>query len=333
MKDYTMQLKLINILSDGKIYSNNNLTKILGIDSISINNHIESLKNWGLNISIFGNTNYSIGHSIELLDEKAIQLQFKKNTVSVFSIIDSTNQYLLRNINNLKSGDICISEYQESGRGKQESKWFSPFGNNIYMSIHWQMNNMRFSVIGLSLAIGIVISEKLQSIGVKDVLIKWPNDIYVYDKKLAGILIELKMNKITNNLNIIIGIGININMKSVNFTDINPQWINLQELGYKIDRNEFLIGLVINIKKYLAIFERYGFLYFLSKWFKFDYLINKYVKLVVSNNKEIYGIVRGIDQTGSLLLEQNGKISSWVEGKVFLLSLQQSYKKHFLYRN
>ena len=79
-------------------------------------------------------------------------------------VIDSTNQYLLDRLDELKSGDACVAEYQQAGRGRRGRKWFSPFGANLYLHV-LASGTRPAAAIGLSTVIGIVIAEVLQSLG------------------------------------------------------------------------------------------------------------------------------------------------------------------------
>ncbi|MDR8263241.1 biotin--[acetyl-CoA-carboxylase] ligase, partial [Acinetobacter baumannii] len=92
------------------------------------------------------------------------------------------------------------------------------------------------AAIGLSLVIGIVIAEVLQQLGAEQVRVKWPNDIYLQDRKLSGILVELT-GKTGDAAQIVSGAGINLVMRRVESDVVNQGWISLQEAGVVIDRN------------------------------------------------------------------------------------------------
>ncbi|RDT55333.1 biotin--[acetyl-CoA-carboxylase] ligase, partial [Klebsiella pneumoniae] len=80
-------------------------------------------------------------------------------------------------------------ENQQAGRGRRGRKWFSPFGANLYLSMYWRLEQGPAAAIGLSLVIGIVMAEVLHDLGADQVRVKWPNDLYLNDRKLAGILV------------------------------------------------------------------------------------------------------------------------------------------------
>ncbi|WP_426817312.1 bifunctional biotin--[acetyl-CoA-carboxylase] ligase/biotin operon repressor BirA [Winslowiella sp. 2C04] len=316
MRDNTVPLALVSILADGEFHSGEQLGETLGMSRAAINKHIQTLKDWGLDVFTVTGKGYSLAAPIQLLNEESIALQLDKHRVSVIPVIDSTNQYLLDRMDSLQSGDACVAEYQQAGRGRRGRQWFSPFGSNLYLSMFWRLEQGPAAAMGLSLVIGIVMAEVLQELGAKDVRVKWPNDLYLQDRKLAGILVELT-GKTGDAANLVIGAGINLAMRLPDASVVNQGWINLQEAGINIDRNALTAMLVNKLRRTLLDFERDGLAPFLQRWAALDNFINRPVKLLIGD-REVLGIARGIDQQGGLLLEQDGVTKSWVGGEISL---------------
>ncbi|MFO3906448.1 bifunctional biotin--[acetyl-CoA-carboxylase] ligase/biotin operon repressor BirA [Enterobacter hormaechei] len=320
MKDHTVPLKLIAILADGDFHSGEQLGEQLGMSRAAINKHIQTLRDWGVDVFTVPGKGYSLPEPVQLLNEAFIHSQIADNSVTVLPVIDSTNQYLLDRLNELKSGDSCVAEYQQAGRGRRGRKWFSPFGANLYLSMYWRLEQGPAAAIGLSLVIGIVLAEVLQSLGAEDVRVKWPNDLYLKDRKLAGILVELT-GKTGDAAQIVMGAGINLVMRNVQADEINQGWINLQEAGIAIDRNVLAVQVINELRHSLRIFEQEGLAPFLPRWEKLDNFVHRPVKLIIGD-KEIYGTSRGINEQGALLLEQEGVIKPWVGGEISLRSAE-----------
>jgi len=316
VRDNTVPLTLISILADGEFHSGEQLGEQLGMSRAAINKHIQTLRDWGIDVFTVPGKGYSLPEPIQLLDEAFILSQISEGTVNVLPVIDSTNQYLLERLNKLKSGDACIAEYQQAGRGRRGRQWFSPFGTNLYLSMYWRLEQGPAAAIGLSLVIGIVIAEVLQRLGAHDVRVKWPNDLYLNDKKLAGILVELT-GKTGDAAQIVMGAGINLAMKSVASEVVNQGWINLQQVGLNIDRNQLAVSLIKELRQALVHFEREGLIPFLTRWQKLDNYIDRPVKLIIGE-REVFGIARGINEQGGLLLEQDGIIKAWIGGEISL---------------
>jgi BirA family biotin operon repressor/biotin-[acetyl-CoA-carboxylase] ligase len=316
MKDNRIPLTLISILADGEFHSGEQLGDQLGMSRAAINKHIQTLRDWGVDVFTVPGKGYSLPDPIQLLNEELIKSQIETGSVAVLPVIDSTNQYLLDRIETLQSGDACIAEYQQAGRGRRGRQWFSPFGANLYLSMFWRLEQGPAAAVGLSLVIGIVMAEVLRELGAENVRVKWPNDLYLNDRKLAGILVELT-GKTGDAAQIVIGAGINLAMRNVATDVINQSWINLQEAGINIDRNALAIRIIKELRKALYLFEDEGLIPFLPRWELLDNFINRQVKLIIGD-KEIHGISRGINEQGGLLLEQDGVIKPWVGGEISL---------------
>ncbi|WP_414165256.1 bifunctional biotin--[acetyl-CoA-carboxylase] ligase/biotin operon repressor BirA [Superficieibacter sp. BNK-5] len=320
MKDNTIPLTLISILSDGDFHSGEQLGERLGMSRAAINKHIQTLRDWGVDVFTVPGKGYSLPEPIQLLNEQLIRSQIEYGSVAVLPVIDSTNQYLLDRINELQSGDACIAEYQQAGRGRRGRKWFSPFGANLYLSMYWRLEQGPAAAIGLSLVIGIVMAEVLHDLGATQVRVKWPNDLYLQDRKLSGILVELT-GKTGDAAQIVIGAGINMAMRRVEEDVVNQGWITLQEAGIAIDRNALAVRLIKELRTSLQLFELEGLTPYLSRWEKLDNFINRQVKLIIGD-REIVGISRGINAQGALMLEQNGEIKPWMGGEISLRSAE-----------
>jgi len=316
MKDITVPLHLISILADGEFHSGEQLGTAMGMSRAAINKHIQTVRDWGVDIFTVPGKGYSLPHPIQLLDEATIISMLPAGRVSVLPVIDSTNQYLLDRISELSSGDACVAEYQQAGRGRRGRKWFSPFGSNLYLSMYWKLDQGPAAAMGLSLVIGIVMAEVLQRLGAEDVRVKWPNDLYLKDRKLAGILVELT-GKTGDAAQLVIGAGINLKMREPIADTINQGWINLQEAGVNIDRNELTATLLKELRAALLHFEKEGLAPFITRWRGLDNFLDRPVKLLIGD-QEIHGIGRGIDQQGALLLEQEGIIKPYIGGEISL---------------
>lgn len=316
MKDITVPLKLIKILSDGEFYSGELLGEMMGMSRAAINKHIQTIRDWGIDVFTVTGKGYSLPAPMQLLDEDVILRRLPEGGVTVLPVVDSTNQYILERLDTLSSGDACLAEYQQSGRGRRGRQWFSPFGANLYLSLYWRLEQGPAAAVGVSLVIGIVMAEVLHKLGADGVRVKWPNDLYLKDRKLAGILVELT-GKTGDAANLVIGAGINLQMREPAPDTISQGWINLQEAGIDINRNTLASTLISELRGALAIFELQGLEPFIPRWEKLDNYFNRPVRLIIGN-REIYGIDRGIDRQGALLLENDGLVTPYIGGEISL---------------
>lgn len=320
MKDSKVPLKLIALLADGGSHSGEHLGESLGMSRAAINKHIQTIREWGVDVFTVPGKGYSLPNPIQLLEADRILKLLEDKRVTVLPVVDSTNQYLLDRICKLQSGDACIAEYQQAGRGRRGQQWVSPFGTNLYLSMFWRLEQGPAAAMGLSLVIGIVMAEVLQRLGAEDVRVKWPNDLYLNDRKLAGILVELT-GKTGDAAHLVMGAGINLAMCGTNADAINQGWINLQEAGISIDRNELAATLLNELRQSLKQFENDGLTPFVARWHSLDNFIDRPVKLLIGE-QQIFGIARGIDQQGALLLDQQGVIKTFIGGEISLRSAE-----------
>ncbi|NKI74443.1 bifunctional biotin--[acetyl-CoA-carboxylase] ligase/biotin operon repressor BirA [Dickeya sp. CFBP 2040] len=316
MKDYTVPLRLVSILADGEFYSGEYLGELMGMSRAAINKHIQTIKEWGLDVFTVTGKGYALSAPIELLNADEIRSKIPGGNIAVLPVIDSTNQYLLDRLDSIYSGDACIAEYQQAGRGRRGRQWFSPFGSNLYLSLYWRLEQGPAAAVGVSLVIGIIMAEVLHQLGAEGVRVKWPNDLYLHDRKLAGILVELN-GRTGDAAHLVIGAGINLRMNSSGSNVINQGWINLQEAGIDINRNMLAVKIITELRTALVVYEQQGLSSFISRWKSLDNFYNRTVKLIVGN-REIIGIDKGIDSQGALLLEQDGEIQSYIGGEISL---------------
>ncbi|STD31379.1 Bifunctional protein BirA [Edwardsiella tarda] len=316
MRDITVPLKLIALLSDGDFHSGEHLGESLGMSRAGINKHIQTLRDWGIDVFTVPGKGYCLPTPMQLLSAEAITAQLPHARVTVLPVVDSTNQYLLDRISELQSGDACVAEYQQAGRGRRGRQWFSPFGANLYLSMYWKLEQGPAAAMGLSLVIGIVMAEVLRELGADGVKVKWPNDLYLNDRKLAGILVELT-GKTGDAANIVIGAGINLMMRNPDANVVDQQWINLQEVGVTIDRNRLVACLLGRLRATLTEFELRGLAPFIARWRALDNFIDRPVRLLIGE-QTIHGIARGIDAQGALLLERDGVVTPFIGGEISL---------------
>lgn len=316
--------ELIKRLADGQFISGQVLATDTGVSRTAISKHIKVLTEMGLDIFSVQGKGYKLANPIQLLEQQVIVQKLRQqgatNIVEVHNLIDSTNSYLMRRLpNNVTHGQVCIAEYQSSGRGRRGKQWISPFGSHLYLSMYWHLEQGLSAAMGISIVIGLAVSDVLKSEYDLDVQLKWPNDIYVEGKKLAGILVELEGQSVGPG-NCVIGLGLNLNMPQQSAVQIDQPWTDLQQaVNTPIDRNQLAANLITTISKRLEQHHKFGLAPMLNDWQRQDYFINQAVRLV-TGEKETRGICRGINASGALLLEVDGKQKPIYGGEVSLRS-------------
>ena len=212
---------------------------------------------------------------------------------------------------------ISIAEFQKQGRGRQNRKWFSPFGAGISSSIFKHLSK-NINPIGLSLYLGIRIIDALDEIGFHGIKLKWPNDLYYKDKKLGGILVDIYQN---SDLDSVISLGIGINYclpdnKNFNF-DTEKTPIDLCSIikDENIDRSRVAGHLLKRVIENLNSFNENSLKDEQERWKDIDYLYAKTITIEVVD-KQITGINRGITSDGELILEVDSKRIKIITGHI-----------------
>lgn len=168
---------------------------------------------------------------------------------------------------------------------------------------------------GLSLVVGLAVLRALESLGVRDAGLKWPNDLLQGGKKIAGILLELSGDP-ADLCHVVIGIGINVNMKTA--TDIGQPWTSLREaLGELVDRSRLLSALNRQLADYLDRHSREGFAASREEWESCNLWQGAQVILSTALSS-IEGRVLGVDSRGALRLEVDGVEQGFSGGELSL---------------
>jgi BirA family biotin operon repressor/biotin-[acetyl-CoA-carboxylase] ligase len=312
--------QLVGLLNDKDFVSGEFLSQKLEVTRSSISNHIKALNELGLDIYSIKGRGYKLAKAIDLLSQSQIIAELPKYPhshepqVIVENIVGSTNDVIKLKGDKLPQGSLCIAEAQTNGRGRRGKTWVSPFGASIYLSMLWRFDSGYQSMAGLSLLVGLAVNRALIRIGVTDCQVKWPNDIYHQNKKLAGILIEVE-GQIGEITTAIIGIGVNANLPNKDlaidqaYTDISTA------LSHEADRNRFAAGLIDCLWQMLPQFQKNGLAPFMSEWERADLFVGKEICLI-SGSYENKGTSRGIDSSGALLMEANGEIRAYHGGEI-----------------
>lgn len=313
---------LIKLLQDGEFHSGESLGGILGVSRAAVWKQLKGLDLIGIKVESVKGMGYRLQTPFILLDRQQIEDGLRTNifvrNVTVLDEIDSTNAELLRRLssNVAEAGCIVLSESQSSGRGRRGRKWVSTFGKGLNFSMSWSFYAGASSLDGLSLLVGISVVKVLESIGVSEARLKWPNDIFVRNRKLAGILLEIT-GEPTGFCHVVIGIGLNIFAHdSVEFID--QPWISLDQIiGKFIDRNQLVVLLVSTLVSNLNKFEISGFAPFVSQWMEHDGFCGQEVFVIVGE-KSFLGIAKGVTDSGELKLETSDGVCVFNGGEVSL---------------
>ena len=236
--------------------------------------------------------------------QKALEGRRLGQRIHYFPAVDSTNLYAreLAERGGLE-GEIVVAESQTSGKGRLGRSWVSPPNLNIYLSVILLPKLPPLHAPQITLMSAVALAETVQSFVPFPPEIKWPNDILVRGKKLAGILTESSCDPDRIRY-VVLGIGVNLNFSP----ELMPESIretatSLLILGSKpVDRTAFVVQLIQNLDRCYGELEERGFSFMAERWSGFFRLTGKRVRVQMLE-QTVLGKALGIDRDGALILE------------------------------
>ncbi|HEY1266391.1 MAG TPA: biotin--[acetyl-CoA-carboxylase] ligase [Candidatus Binatia bacterium] len=228
-------------------------------------------------------------------------------TIHYFAELDSTNRaaYKLAG-EGAAEGEVVLAEAQTRGKGRLGRSWFSPPGLNLYLSVILRPKLSPSDAPQLTLVAAVALADTVRRFLGRAPAIKWPNDILVGGKKLAGILTESSVDSQRLHF-VVVGVGVNLNMPaSMLPEDIRGLATSLLILTNQMaDRTSFAKELIHSLDRCYGELEQSGFPPMAARWESFFELKGRKVK-VEMGDRVVLGIARGIDRDGALILEKQG---------------------------
>lgn len=322
-----MRDKIIEVILNSKddYISGEELSKKLGISRAAIWKHMKVLKEEGYNIESVNRKGYRlIEHPNDLLTYQSIshklETKIMGSNIIHFETIDSTNDYAKKVASHESEGTVIISEEQTKGKGRVGRTWYSESKEGIWMSVILKPNMIPQKAPFITLIAGASIAKALNNLGV-ETTIKWPNDIIINNKKIAGILTELSAEIEIINY-IVLGIGINV--KTMEFSqEISEIATSLYKEGYKISRVDLVRNILEEFEKlYIKYINEDSKEETLSICRDFSAIIGKDVYLIKGQEKEL---VRCLDmnEEGNLVVQtKDNIIKEIISGEVSIRGVE-----------
>lgn len=286
--------------------SGEELASKLNITRQALWKHVSTLQQKGYQIAAVPHLGYKLINSPNKLYPWDIQYnlntKFIGKKIYHYETTESTQDIGWQlGFKKLPEGTLIVSEIQRKGRGRLRRNWASPKGG-LYLSLLLKptfITPNRISQIILLSGLSCIHAIK-EGTGIECSL-KWPNDIFLDNKKVGGILCELNAESDRVNF-VVVGIGININIDQ---KTLPPKTSSLGiEKNSKINRVKLLKAILENIEKYYISLKNGGFSSIRQEWEKFCFILGKRVKVKIQL-KEIEGQAEGIDKMGRLILRKN----------------------------
>ncbi|GGB06872.1 bifunctional biotin--[acetyl-CoA-carboxylase] ligase/biotin operon repressor BirA [Agarivorans gilvus] len=309
--------QLLKHIADGQFYSGESLAQALGVSRTTIASYIKHYSELGLDIYKVKGKGYRLAKPLSLLDNEQLAASLAENSLQVFEQLDSTNAWLMQHQQQLDHGQVVLAEYQSAGRGRRGRQWQTPYAGQLCMSMLWRLQDGIEATMGLSLAVGLAVVESLEKLGYSGLALKWPNDIYMHGAKLGGVLIELQ-GQSDSEVSLVMGMGLNVRVEQQQASLIDQKFAQLELDGEVVDRNQLAVTLIQALNQMFEQFSSHGFAKLQQRWNHYDVFSGQQVSLHFSQDKQVSGIAKGVDQQGQLLLEIDGVEQRFMAGEVSL---------------
>ena len=310
-------LKVLNFLEshESEYLSGQDLSDVLKISRVAVWKHIEKIRSLGYRIDSKQKRGYKFVNRTEKLLPWEITTKIKSKFIGrriyYFDEIDSTQNYALQISNNTnENGAIIIAEKQTHGKGRLNRKWYSPEGG-IWLSviIHPEFQISDATIIPL--AASLALCESIKKVHKIKTDVKWPNDITIDGKKVAGMLIDTSIqgNKVEN---LVLGIEINF---AVNIQQIekrlknSPNFYGVTSLfpeKNKPSKIELLVQFLLELEKVINSLIKGKNTQIIRDWSKHTNMFGKTISVNTGNGK-ISGIAKKIDSDGALIIKTGTK--------------------------
>lgn len=316
-------LSVLRVLSDGQFHSGENLAQRFNVSRTTIWKTIHAGKAQDIDIFSVRGRGYKLAIPLMFLDVADILKNCavaNQVRLKIYPELESTNSTLTQLANeNSPSGTCIMAEIQTAGKGRRGRKWASSLGASLTFSLLWRFDCGAAGLSGLSLVVGVALIRALNEVGVTAQL-KWPNDVLINHKKLAGILIELQ-GDMDGPSAAVIGIGINRCLTKALQQLIDQPVTDIVQHQNNINANELMGNLLTHLFIVLTQFSVKGFSAFQAEWQHYHAYQLQNVRLLAPDGTEQTGIALGVDFDGALLFEGiNGK-KRVISGEVSLRAL------------
>ena len=255
----------LRALADGRFHSGEDIARSLGRSRATLSEALKAAPSMGIEIFSVPGRGYRLAEPIEFLDAAALATTLAASGVRVVVAdeIDSTSTKLMAMAaEGAASGTCLAAEWQSAGRGRRGRSWVSSLGGSLTFSLLWRFERGAGHLAGLSLAVGAAVARALASQGVARVQVKWPNDVVVDFRKIAGILVETT-GDIQGPSVAVVGVGVNYRLSERTLEGIDQAVTDVAHCsapGSPVPaRNTLLAAMLAELAATLRRFEASGF--------------------------------------------------------------------------
>jgi BirA family transcriptional regulator, biotin operon repressor / biotin---[acetyl-CoA-carboxylase] ligase len=323
----TLTFPILHQLADGRFHSGEALAKQFGVTRATIWNAVQHAQTIGIAVFSVRGKGYKLPYAIALLNKEkvlqAIGIEREWFHLDVLDEVVSTNTYLMKAAANGAPHVSCVAAHiQTGGRGRRGRTWVSQLGASLTFSLLWRFDCGAAALSGLSLAVGVALIRALRELDIDTAQLKWPNDVLVENKKLAGILIDLQ-GDMDGPSAAVIGVGINVDLPKQVLERIDQPAIDIKQVSLaNIDQSHLLGTVLKHLAELLRHFEQYGFVGLRDEWLQYHAYHNKSVRMLLPDGRDVEGTVIGVAEDGILLVETALGLQRFSAGEISLRGIK-----------
>lgn len=302
--------------------SGEEMSRRLAVTRTAIWKRVVALRQLGYKIEASRRLGYRLVQSPDLLSPAEVspflQTRWLGKTIHYFRTVDSTNvQAYHLALQGAGEGEVIIAEAQEKGRGRLGRHWFSPPFRNLYLSVILRPMVLPPQTTLLTLMAAVATAEAIEQTSGLLPELKWPNDLLINGRKVAGLLNEMYAESDHVHF-VILGIGVNLNTEERQFPkEIRDRATSIKrETGKRIPRQDFLLCLLKTLERWYEVFTAQGGSPILEAWRQWACIEGKTVT-ITSFGERLIGKAVDVDSDGALILEtDSGERRKVVAGDV-----------------
>jgi BirA family transcriptional regulator, biotin operon repressor / biotin---[acetyl-CoA-carboxylase] ligase len=318
--------KVFARLTDGRFHSGEELARHLRVSRSAVWKAVRTLRGLGTELHAVRNRGYRLSAATEPLAAAAVREQLPRDLrarvaklETVWSIASTNSALLERAGPRNGSSEVLLAEHQSAGRGRRGRAWLAPPGGAICLSMSWMFREVPPDLGALGLVTGVCALRALTALNVRNSGLKWPNDLLIGERKLGGVLIDLRAES-AGPAYVVIGIGLNVALGEALLRKIAAAGLAAADLAgagsAAPSRNRLAAGLIGECLRGLIEFEREGLKPFIEEWRAADALRGRPVEVRAAEGTTTRGFARGIDVHGALMLDTPAGVKRFISGDV-----------------
>ncbi|WP_224241366.1 biotin--[acetyl-CoA-carboxylase] ligase [Hyalangium gracile] len=321
--EQTQEALILGFLADGgeDFTSGEALSSKLGLSRTAVWKHVEALRGKGYRIEAVPARGYRL---VEVPDRLTpleltplLATHDLGHTIHFHETVGSTNELAFRLAHDgAEHGEVVVTEQQTAGKGRRGRAWVSPPGLNLYFSAILRPELPPQRAAELTLVAAVALTEVLRETGA-EAFIKWPNDVQIEGRKVAGILTELSAEPERVHF-VVLGVGVNLNAQEEHFPEELRATATSLALarGQRVPRALFAASLWNRLEEWLDLHVEMGFDAVRQRWKELSSTLGQDV-LVRTDRREFRGLAEDIDTMGALLVRtEDGSVERVLAGDV-----------------